>query len=267
MKGRVAALFVVFAAAILVSTDVLCKTTEINLGDMSPSQKKEQLIWNVNRSITGFRVEIKAGKPIINEVRFLGLSQKWLVGAYFDAGQIWEQKLSSATNVGQLRVNVDKAQGSKLRLVVYTSGGGTAKTTTTTTTAKSGEVVIGTYTASEKKQNPVFNVNRSITGFRVEIKTGQLIINEVRFLGGKKFTVGRYFNAGEKYEQKLGSATNVGQLRVNLDKAKGDQIRLVVYTGTIVTTSDDDDDDDIGVGKIIKGKDPKEKLDDLFKGF
>ena len=49
MKGKRTALFVVFTAAVmLVSTDVFCKTTEINLGDKSPSQKKEQLIWNVN---------------------------------------------------------------------------------------------------------------------------------------------------------------------------------------------------------------------------
>jgi len=253
--------------ASLFSTNVFGKSGEVNLGDKTPSDKKEKLIWNVNRQITGFRVEIKAGKPIINEIKLLDTDNEWTVGAYFDTGQKWEKKFSSPIQAGQLRVNVDKASGSKLRLIVYTSG--SSATTTTTSSAvssKSGTIDLGSKTPSDNKEKLVWNVNRTITGYKVEIKSGNLIINEVRFLGGQKWTVGRYFNAGEKFEQSLASPTSVGQLRVNVDKARGDKINLVVYTGSSRTASDNEDDDE---GISIEGlnKNAEEKLDKVFKGF
>lgn len=239
------------------------KTVQKVIGEKTPTKKKEQLIWNVNQAITGFRVEIKAGRPIINEIRFLGRSEKWTVGRYFNAGQVWETKLESPVQVGQLRVNTDKAVGSRLRLIVYTKGLITTRTGVNVKT-KSGEVAIGTHNPTKKKENVEFHVNRAITGFRVEIKKGRPIINEVKIYGGKKFTVGKYFNTGEKYEQRFAS-TKVGILRVNLDKAIGSSIRLVVYTGSKTAKSNDTKDN----GRRIKtlNKDAEKKLDDMFKGF
>jgi hypothetical protein len=263
----------VFVISVLIglafSADALCKRQEVNLGDKSPSEKKEKLIWNVNRQITGFRIEIKAGRPIINTIKLLGSDTEFTVGAYVDTGQKWEKLLAGPTHVGQLRVNVDKARGSTLRLVVYTSG--TSSSTGTATIvgkAASGQVDMGTYTPSEKKEKLIWNVNRQITGFRVEIKSGQVIINTVKFLGGEgDWTVGRYLNAGENYEVKLPSSTHVGQIRVNVDKAKGDKIKLVVYTGyqTSESTDTDDDDGDIKIRGL--NKDAEKKVDDMFKGL
>lgn len=270
MKGPKVTVFVILVLiGLAFSTNAFCKRREVNLGDKSPSDKKEQLIWNVNRQITGFRVEIKAGRPIINTIKFLGTDTEFTVGAYIDAGQKWEKLLPGSTHVGQLRVNVDKARGSTLRLIVYTSGT-SSKSGSATIVGKttSGQVDMGTYTPSEKKEKLVWNVNRQITGFRVEIKSGQLIINTIKFLGGGgDWTVGRYFNAGENYEVKLPSSTNVGQLRVNVDKARGDKIKLVVYTGYQTSKSTDDEDDDGGIKVKGLNRDAEKKVDDLFKGL
>ncbi len=258
---RITNFVIVVLVISLFSTSALCKSTkgEINLGEQSPSKKKTSVIWNVNRAITGFRVEIKAGRPIINEIRFIPEKKKWIVGAYFNAGSNWEKYLTGSRHCTQLRVNVDKAQGSRLRLVVYTS---TAKSTTTSTTrVKSGEVDMGTRIPAKEKEGIIWDVNRAITGYRVEIKKGRLIINEVKFFGGQKWLVGRWFEQGQSYEQLLGGATNVGKLRVNVDKARGDSVRLVIYTGVNRSASADD-----GKTKVLN-KDAEKKLDDMFKGF
>lgn len=92
--------------------------------DKSVSQKNESLIWDVNRPVKVIRVIVRQGNPIINTVKIMG-GEEFTVGARMNQGQKWEIKLAEGTNVGQLRVNVDSAQGSVVGLVLKE---GTGKT-------------------------------------------------------------------------------------------------------------------------------------------
>ena len=84
-----------------------------------PSNGKESLIWNVNREIKGFKVEVVEGRCIINTVRFLG-GQEFRVGAWLEKKQNLTKKLDANVRVGQLRVNVDKGGGAQIRLILET---------------------------------------------------------------------------------------------------------------------------------------------------
>lgn len=201
------------------------RADDVKLEEKSPSQKQEQLIWNVNREISGFRVEILEGNPIINTIKFLG-DEEFRVGSYFSKGQSWEKRLDQPRQVGQLRVNVDKAQGSRLRLVLFThrgSGGGESRSGAVS--SSSGSVK----RPSSKKESLIWDVNSEIRGFEVFVREGRPIINTVKILGGEEFNVGAYIDVGHSYRKDFSSPVRVGQLRVNVDKAEGSALELKLY--------------------------------------
>lgn len=185
----------------------------------TPSQGKESLIWNVSREITGFKVEVLDGNPIINTIRFLGI-EDFQVGAYFSKGQSWEKKLDKTVSVGQLRVNVDKAQGSRLQLTVYTAEGG----------GDSGGRGGSSVKRPEKKQESlIWDVNQEIRGFEVFVREGKPIINTIKILGGEEFHVGAYMEKGRSFRKDFDERVRVGQLRVNVDQAVGSAIELKTW--------------------------------------
>lgn len=113
-NGIVLALVVVFAASYAAEAKTVKLETKT-----PPSNGKESLIWNVNREIKGLKVEILEGRCIINTVKFLG-GQEFRVGAWLEKKQNFTKKLDSKVQVGQLRVNVDKGAGTKIRLTIET---------------------------------------------------------------------------------------------------------------------------------------------------
>ena len=92
---------------------------EIVLEVIAPTQEREAIVWNVNREITGFRVEVVEGRPIINKVKIVR-GEEWGVGAYFAPGQPLEKRWDTPRQAGQVGANLDNARQTKLRLVVYT---------------------------------------------------------------------------------------------------------------------------------------------------
>ncbi len=92
---------------------------EIVLETIAPTQEREAIVWNVDREITGFRVEVVEGRPIINKVKLVR-GEEWGVGAYFSSGQPLEKKWDAPRHAGQIGVNLDNARQTKLRLIVYT---------------------------------------------------------------------------------------------------------------------------------------------------
>ncbi len=91
---------------------------EIVLDTIAPTQEREAIVWNVDREITGFRIEVVEGRPIINKVKIVKV-EEWPVGAYFSPGQPLEKRFDSPRQAGQIGANLDNARGTKLRLVIY----------------------------------------------------------------------------------------------------------------------------------------------------
>lgn len=205
-------------AGLLAGLAAASRADSVRLDERSPSRSRESLIWTVDREITGFRVDVLDGNPIINTVRFLGRDEEFHVGAYFSKGQNVERRLSRPVRVGQLRVNVDRAQGSRLRLTIYTSGGGRGSS------GRSDSAALRRPT--QRQQSLIWDVNQEIRGFEVIVREGRPIINTVRILGGEEFRVGSYMEPGQRYRRDFPSRVRVGQLRVNVDQALGSAIEL-----------------------------------------
>lgn len=92
---------------------------EIVLDVIAPTQEREAIVWNVDREITGFRIEVVEGRPIINKVKIVR-GEEWGVGAYFSPGQPLEKKFDAPRSAGQIGANLDNARQTKLRLVIFT---------------------------------------------------------------------------------------------------------------------------------------------------
>lgn len=191
----------------------------LQLEEKATNEKKTSLVWNVNREISGVRIDVLEGTPIINTVKFMG-GEEFQVGAHFSKGQHWERTLDNPARVGQLRVTLDKAQGSKIRLTVQPAS----------------EKQSGSPAASDSVKHPtkkdqplVWDVNREIRGFEVVIREGNPIINTIRILGGEEFHVGAYMEKGKTYRKEFSARTAVGQIRVNVDKALGSAIELKTW--------------------------------------
>lgn len=85
---------------------------------ITPTKKQESLIWDIhNPTVTYLEVRVTAGRCIINTVKLMG-GQEFRVGAYFDKDQFWKHTFDAPVPIGQVRVNVDKAIGSKLKVTV-----------------------------------------------------------------------------------------------------------------------------------------------------
>lgn len=188
----------------------------------SPSQKKESLIWDVHQQITRIQVDILDGRPIVNTVKLLG-GQEFPVGAYLEKGKNWQQEFGSPVAAGQVRVNVDKAQGSRLQLIVWTAGKSTARSGANATSKDAA-----LKRPSQKKESLVWEVHDAIRGFEVFVTEGNPIINTVKVLGGQEFSVGAYVAKGHSFRKDFDRPVQVGQLRVNVDKAQGSELKLVL---------------------------------------
>lgn len=108
----------ILVAGVALVAALAAQAKDVQLETKTVDKKSDSLIWSVNRAVNGVRVEVLSGNPIINTVKFLG-GQEFRVGAYFTKGQNWEHRLDRPVNVGQLRVNVDKAQGSQIRVTIF----------------------------------------------------------------------------------------------------------------------------------------------------
>ena len=114
MPGLACALIILSAA----SHTAHAKT--VRLETKTPtSNGKQSLIWNVNREIRGFKVEVLEGRCIVNTIKFLG-GREFRIGAWIEKKQNVTRKLDPKVRVGQLRLNVDKGAGAKIRLSVET---------------------------------------------------------------------------------------------------------------------------------------------------
>ena len=137
---------------------------EINLGELTPKQARDTLIWNVNRNIAGFRLEVKAGRPIILEIKIPGRTEKWTLNKFYNAGQMIEQILNSVINVGKIQVEVSQSLTSKLRLVVYVPKQGTDEEGTT---EQVNEIDLGTLQATQYTQQTATGLEfRTLTAIR-----------------------------------------------------------------------------------------------------
>ena len=112
-----------FGAQLIATILAVMAFTEVNaerldLEAKAPSQKRESLIWNVNQQVTKIQVDVLGGRPIVNTVKFLG-GPEFNVGSYIEKGQSFRKDFDNLVQVDQLRVNVDKAIGSELKLVLH----------------------------------------------------------------------------------------------------------------------------------------------------
>ena len=192
----------------------------LNLDAKSPSQKRESLIWNVNQQVTKIQVDVLGGRPIVKTVKILG-GPEFNVGSSLEKGQNWNHDLDVATPAGQIRVNVDQAIGSQVRLIVWTGASGNV-------TRDSNSDDTATKRPTNKKESLIWEVHDSIRGFEVIVTEGRPIINTVKLLGGEEFAVGAYVENGQSFRKDFDSPVQVGQLRVNVDKAIGSELKLVL---------------------------------------
>ncbi len=195
---------------------------DVALEEKRPTQRRESLIWNVNREITGFRVEVLDGNPIIQTIKFLP-GQEFTVGARFTKGNHWERRLDSPVNVNQLRVNVDTSENSRFRLVLLTDRASESRPT-----AKAGGEMLRR--PGQRRESLIWDVNDEVRGFEVFVREGRPIVNTVRLLGGgQEFTVGTYMERGQSFRHNFDRPTRIGQLRVNVDQAQGSALELKLY--------------------------------------
>lgn len=195
---------------------------DVALEEKSPSQRRESLIWNVDREIHGFRVEVLEGNPIIQTIKFLP-GREFTVGARFSKGNNWERRLETPVNVNQLRVNVDTAEGSRFRLVLLTDGTGASRPA-----APAANILLKRPT--QRRESLIWDVNEDVRGFEVFVREGRPIVNTVRLLGGgAEFTVGSYLESGRSFRHTFDRPTRIGQLRVNVDQAQGSALELKLY--------------------------------------
>jgi hypothetical protein len=201
---------------------------EINLGELTPKQARDTLIWNVNRNIAGFRLEVKAGRPIILEIKIPGRTEKWTLNKFYNAGQMIEQILNSVINVGKIQVEVSQSLTSKLRLVVYVPKQGTDEEGTT---EQANEIDLGTLQATQYTQSLVWNVNRKITGLKVVSTKGHPSVMQISFPGrSEKWDMHKEINVGQFVEKKLTQPVQVSKVQINLYKAENTGLKLIVYS-------------------------------------
>jgi hypothetical protein len=86
---------------------------------VKPGGGNQQLIFDVNlANVTKIQVEVLDNKAIINTVKILG-GKEFRVGAYIEKGKKWTKSFENPVAVQKLRVNVDKANNSRIRVTVF----------------------------------------------------------------------------------------------------------------------------------------------------
>ena len=205
----------------MVFTEVYAKRLELDT--KSASQKRESLIWNVNHQVTKIQIDILGGRPIVNSVNILG-DREFKVGSYLENGQNWSHELDADTRVGKIRVNVDQAEGSQVRLVVWTGG---SANVITGAAGSGGDAAAKRPTG--KRESLLWEVHDSIRGFEVSVTKGRPIINTVKLVGGEEFTVGAYVEEGKSFRKDFDSPVQVSQIRINVDKAIGSELKLISH--------------------------------------
>jgi hypothetical protein len=208
------------AAGLALATALAAPAKDVVLETKTVGKKSDSLVWSVNRSVHGVRVEVLAGNPILNTVKFLG-GEEFRIGAYFAKGQNWEHRLDRPVNVGQLRVTVDKAQGSQIRVTIFPSDGGEGAPAQDSSSPVKRPV--------HKQDSLIWDVNREIRGFEVVVREGRPILNTVKFLGGEEFHIGAYKEVGEGFRKDFDDRVRVGQLRVTVDQAQNSAIELKTW--------------------------------------
>lgn len=200
------------------------KPAELDMGILTATtqSEKDTLTWSVDRRITGFRLTVKEGRLIINEVRFTPIHQKYNVGQYLGLNQTFEKKFDRPVRINDLQVDVDNARGNKLGLVVFTDKTGQNE-------REWDEIECETHTFWEDIDQQIWNVDYVIYGFRIESVKGRFTIDEVAFYKGQKWVVNKSFGPGQKFEQMLDEPTEVSRLRIKVRYAKDDSVKLVLY--------------------------------------
>ena len=86
---------------------------------MKPGGGNQQLVFDVNlANVTKIQVKVLDNKAIINTVKILG-GKEFRVGAYIEKGKKWTKSFENPVAVQKLRVNVDKANNSRIRVTVF----------------------------------------------------------------------------------------------------------------------------------------------------
>ena len=119
MKLIVAAIMIMTIGA---TSTALAKSEARSLGKQASSDKNWRPVWQVNRTISGYKIKIHSGKPIVNTVQLLDSERKkeFTYARYFGSGAVITKNFDKPIKVGRIKVNMDKARGSKVELWVYT---------------------------------------------------------------------------------------------------------------------------------------------------
>lgn len=108
--------------AVCAPATVLAKNSARSLGKQASSGKKWRPVWQVDRKISGYKIKIHSGKPIVNTVQLLDSEKKkeFTYARYFGSGEVIKEEFGKPMKVGKIKVNMDKARGSKVELWIYT---------------------------------------------------------------------------------------------------------------------------------------------------
>jgi hypothetical protein len=119
MKLIVAAILIITIGA---ASTAVAKSEARSLGKKAASDKKWRPVWQVNRKISGYKIKIHSGKPIVNSVQLLDSEKKkeFTYARYFGSGEVIKEEFGKPMMVGRIKVNMDKARGSKVELWIYT---------------------------------------------------------------------------------------------------------------------------------------------------
>ena len=100
----------------------LARSDTRSLGKRASSDKNWRPVWQVDRKISGYKIKIHSGKPIVNTVQLLDSERKkeFTYARYFGSGAVITKQFDKPIKVGRIKVNMDKARGSKIELWVYT---------------------------------------------------------------------------------------------------------------------------------------------------